>query len=127
MVASFFQIRLVDTDGVCLQDPRAIAVPHSYKSRIQVHSNVKASSITRDWQSVLRISPNIRNCIVFRMMFELCYEEAYGYRCITGSWCKLYETDDLRFQKWEVEWLVGPQSLLAFDGRLGVDNAYFLF
>ena len=105
MAALLFQIRLVDTDGVCQQDSRAIAVPHSYKSRIQVRSNLEASSITKDRQC----PPGL-----FWMMFELCYEEAYDYRFIPGSWRKLRETNDLRFHEWEVQWLIGPPSLLSF-------------
>jgi hypothetical protein len=111
VVASLFQIRLVDTDGVCSQDPRAIADPYSHKSRIQVRSNLEASSITEDWQSVLRVSLNIGNRIVFWMMLELRYEEAYDYRLIPGSWYKLHEMNDLRFHEWGVQWLIGPHSL----------------
>jgi hypothetical protein len=111
MVTSLFQIRLVDTGGVCLQDPRAIAVTHSHKSRIQVRSNLEASSITEDWQSVLWVSLNIGNRIVFWMMLELRYKEAYDYRLIPGSWYELHETNDLRFHEWEVQWLIGPHSL----------------
>jgi hypothetical protein len=102
---------LIDADAVCPQDPRAIAVPHSYKSCIQVYSNVQASSITEDRQSVLQVSSNIRNRIVFWMMFELCYEKAYNYRFVPGSWCKLHETNDLRFHEWEVQWLICSYSL----------------